>query len=197
MINDIYREKCIEDNYVYNIKVEDYHTYFVGNCGIWVHNKNCPPHMNEDGTLKPNQEYTTGENGYTYKTDSNGNIVSAHADELKFKTHSGRLKHNTNTANKLPGDDAGHIFADQFGGSPELDNLVSQRSTLNRAVKGDNKTYRAMEKSWSDAMNNGKKVTDVDIKLSYKDGSSRPSSFKVSYKIDGVKIRKHFKRRRS
>lgn len=90
MINDIYREKCIEDNYVYNIKVEDYHTYFVGNCGIWVHNKNCPPHMNEDGTLKPNQEYTTGENGYTYKTDSNGNIVSAHADELKFKTHSGR-----------------------------------------------------------------------------------------------------------
>lgn len=149
--------------------------------------------MNEDGTLKPNQEYTTGENWYTYKTDSNGNIVSAHADELKFKTHNGRLKHNPNTANKLPGDDAGHIFADQFGGSPELDNLVSQRSTLNRAVKGDNKTYRAMEKSWSDAMNNGKKVTDVDIKLSYKDGSSRPSSFKVSYKIDGVKIRKHFK----
>lgn len=119
--------------------------------------------------------------------------MSAHADELKFKTHNGRLKHNPNTANKLPGDDAGHIFADQFGGSPELDNLVSQRSTLNRAVKGDNKTYRAMEKSWSDAMNNGKKVTDVDIKLSYKDVSSRPSSFKMSYKIDGVKIRKHFK----
>lgn len=119
--------------------------------------------------------------------------MSAHADELKFKTHDGRLKHNPNTADKLSGDDAGHIFADQFGGSPELDNLVSQRSTLNRAVKGDNKTYRAMEKSWSDAMNNGKKVTDVDIKLSYKDGSSRPSSFKVSYKIDGVKIRKHFK----
>ena len=91
--------------------------------------------MNEDGILKPNQEYTTGENGYTYKTDSNGNIVSAHADELKFKTHEGRLKHNFNTPNKLPGDDAGHIFADQ----------------------------------------------------------SRPSSFKVSYKIDGVKIRKHFK----
>ena len=57
--------------------------------------------------------------------------------------------------------------------APELDNLVSQRSTLNRAVKGDDKTYRAMEKSWSDAMNNGKKVTDIDINLEHARGSSR------------------------
>ena len=42
---------------VYNFQVEDHHTYFVGECCAWVHNKNCPPHMNEDGTLKPNQEY--------------------------------------------------------------------------------------------------------------------------------------------
>ena len=69
-------------------------------------------HMNEDGTLKPNQEYKAGENGYTYKTDANGNISSAHADELKFKTHDGRLNHNSNTAGKLPGDDAGHLFAE-------------------------------------------------------------------------------------
>lgn len=54
---------------------------------------------------------------------------------MKFKTHDGRLNHNSNTAGKLPGDDAGHLFADQFGGSPDLDNLVSQRSDLNRAVK--------------------------------------------------------------
>ena len=37
---------------VYNFQVEDHHTYFVGECCAWVHNKNCPPHMNEDGTLK-------------------------------------------------------------------------------------------------------------------------------------------------
>ena len=177
---------------VYNFQVEDHHTYFVGECCAWVHNKNCPPHMNEDGTLKPNQEYKAGENGYTYKTDANGNISSAHADELKFKTHDGRLNHNSNTAGKLPGDDAGHLFADQFGGSPDLDNLVSQRSDLNRAVKNTD-NYRSMEREWSNALKNGQNVTDVDIKLSYKNGSSRPSSFTLSYKIDGALFRRIFK----
>ena len=28
---------------VYNFQVEDHHTYFVGECCAWVHNKNCPP----------------------------------------------------------------------------------------------------------------------------------------------------------
>lgn len=178
---------------VHNFQVEDFHTYFVGNLLVWVHNKTCPPHMNEDGTLKPNQEYKAGENGYTYKTDANGNISSAHADELKFKTHDGRLNHNSNTAGKLPGDDAGHLFADQFGGSPELDNLVSQKSGLNRGIKGNPKTYRNMEKQWSTALKNGQKVTDIDINLSYKNGSSRPSAFDVSYKIDGKLFNRHFK----
>lgn len=178
---------------VHNFQVEDFHTYFVGNLLSWVHNKTCPPHMNEDGTLKPNQEYKAGENGYTYKTDANGNISSAHADELKFKTHDGRLNHNSNTAGKLPGDDAGHLFADQFGGSPELDNLVSQKSGLNRGIKGNPKTYRNMEKQWSTALKNGQKVTDIDINLSYKNGSSRPSAFDVSYKIDGKLFNRHFK----
>lgn len=178
---------------VHNFQVEDFHTYFVGNLLAWVHNKTCPPHMNEDGTLKPNQEYKAEENGYTYKTDANGNISSAHADELKFKTHDGRLNHNSNTAGKLPGDDAGHLFADQFGGSPELDNLVSQKSGLNRGIKGNPKTYRNMEKQWSTALKNGQKVTDIDINLSYKNGSSRPSAFDVSYKIDGKLFNRHFK----
>jgi hypothetical protein len=90
-------------------------------------------------------------------------------------------------------DDAGHLFADQFGGSPELDNLVSQKSGLNRGIKGDSKTYRNMEKQWSTALKNGQKVTDIDINLSYKNGSSRPSAFDVSYKIDGKLFNRHFK----
>jgi len=111
--------------------------------------------------------------------------------ELKLKTHDGRLSHNPNTSGKLSGDDAGHLFADQFGGSPDLDNLVSQRSDLNRAVK-NTYNYRSMEREWSKALKSGQKVTDVDIKLTYENGSSRPSSFKVTYKIDGEYFRRTF-----
>lgn len=26
---------------VYNLEVEDFHTYYVGEHGVWVHNENC------------------------------------------------------------------------------------------------------------------------------------------------------------
>ena len=113
--------------------------------------------INEDGTLKLNQEYTSGENGYTYKTDANGNISSTHAGELKSKTHDGRLLHNSNTAGKLPNNGAGHLLADQYVGSQEQDNPVSQKSGLNRGIKGRSKNYRSMEGQWSRALKNGQK----------------------------------------
>lgn len=77
------------------------------------------------------------------------------------------------------------------GGSPDLDNVVSQRSDLNRAVKNTD-NYRSMEREWSKTLKSGKKVTDVDIKLTYENGSSRPSVFVVSYKIDDLKFIRHF-----
>ena len=89
-------------------------------------------------------------------------------------------------------DDAGHLFADQFGGSPELDNLVSQKKTCVPLE------WRLLKPAWHGfglmlALKNGQKVTDIDINLSYKNGSSRPSAFDVSYKIDGKLFNRHFK----
>ena len=57
------------------------------------------------------------------------------------------------------GDDAGHLFADQFGGSPDLDNLVSQSSGLNRALKGK-VNYRSIEREWAKALSVGR-LTDL------------------------------------
>ncbi|MBQ6251429.1 polymorphic toxin-type HINT domain-containing protein [Ruminococcus sp.] len=180
VIESIEIEKT-EPTKVYNFKVEDFHTYHVGENGILVHNADYPAHMNPDGSLKPNTEYTTGEYDYTYKTNADGYIESVHADELHMKNHEGRLHHNSNTPGKISGDHAGHLIADQFGGSPQLDNLVSQNGFLNTHE------YRAMEREWANALKNGTPVTNVDIKVNYASGSSRPTSFNVSYQIDGIR----------
>ena len=39
-----------EPTTVYNFQVEDFHTYYVGENGVWVHNLNCKLIKNDDGT---------------------------------------------------------------------------------------------------------------------------------------------------
>ena len=85
-----------------------------------------------DGKLpKPNIVYETGEHHYIYRTDELGRIDRAYAEDLQLKNHEGRLRHDGNTPDKEVGDHAGHIFGDLFGGSPELDNLISQAKDVN------------------------------------------------------------------
>ena len=132
----------------------------------------------QNGKLKPNCTYTTGEHGYIYVTNSEGLIEYARADELQLKEHEQRLPHSRNTPGKLPGDDAGHLFGDLFGGSPKLDNLVSQAREVNQ-VK-----FRDIERRWETALKNGQKVS-AEIIIDYDTGSTRPTAFTVNYSIDG------------
>lgn len=111
-----------------------------------------------------------------------GAVFEAHGN-LKLKTHDGRLKHNPKTPGKLKGDHAGHLFGDRFGGSPELDNLVSQAQKVNSSE------YKVLENKWANALKEGKPV-NVDIKINYDNGAVRPSSFEVKYIIDGVPFNK-------
>lgn len=141
--------------------------------------------FNEDGSLKPKVKYQTGEHEYIYETDENGLISHVDADSLNLKTHEGRLQHNSNTLGKEIGDDAGHLIGDRFGGSPDLDNLLSQDSHLNRGE------YKAMENTWENAISENKKVT-VSIDVEYPPGSSRPSGFDVNYTIDGELFHQYF-----
>ena len=136
-----------------------------------------------DGKLpKPNIVYETGEHHYIYRTDELGRIDRAYAEDLQLKNHEGRLRHDGNTPDKEVGDHAGHIFGDLFGGSPELDNLISQAKDVN--LKG----YRRIERDWADALKSTPpKKVEVDIKINYEGASRRPTGFEVNYKIDGKK----------
>jgi hypothetical protein len=62
-----------------------------------------------------------------------------------------------------------------------LDNLVSQTSSVNRSQ------FATLENRWANALERGQKVK-VEIKISYNGSDVRPSSFDVTYTIDGETI---------
>ena len=135
----------------------------------------------KDGKLKPNIKYSVGEHKYLYETDEFGRICNCSADELHLKKHLERLKHNPNTPGKLGGDHAGHLIADVFGGSPELDNLVSQAKDVNL------KQYREIEREWEKALKKvpPDEITDLKIEILYDGNGARPTAFKIEYCING------------
>ena len=79
---------------------------------------------------------------------------------------------------KIEGDHAGHIAGDRFGGSPELDNIVSQSQNVNLSQ------YKKIENQWAKAISEGKEVT-VNIDIKYDGDGFRPIEFNVEYTIDG------------
>ncbi|WHX87649.1 T7SS effector LXG polymorphic toxin [Bacillus paralicheniformis] len=135
-------------------------------------------HITKNGKLKPNAKYQAGEYKYVYKTDKDGRIKEFQADDLKLTERDKRLPHNSKTPGKQPGDHAGHLAADRFGGSPELDNLVSQSSNVNQSK------YKRLENKWAKAISEKKKVA-VNVKINYDGNNPRPKSFDIKYSIDG------------
>ncbi|PPG07290.1 DNA/RNA non-specific endonuclease, partial [Rathayibacter rathayi] len=140
------------------------------------------------GALLPNVRYRASApdttHNYVAETDADGLIERVIVERLHLKPAGRpRFENARNTPGKLPTDDAGHLIADVFDGSPELDNLVSQATALNR---GAGSKWRAMERDWEDALRDvpPRAVTDIEIKVLY-DGGKRPISLDVTYKIDG------------
>jgi hypothetical protein len=133
--------------------------------------------FDSSGDLKKDAVYTSGEHGdYVGVTDSQGRVIEMHVDDLHVKEHEGRLRHDPNTPDKQQGDHAGHLVGHRFGGSSELDNLVSQLSSVNLS------DFKKIENSWARAIDEGKPVS-VDIKLVYDGAGARPTRFDVNYAI--------------
>lgn len=139
--------------------------------------------FNENGKLMPNVRYKAGEFDYYYETDSRGRIDSFSTDNLQLTKRMERLPYDQKTPGKLPGDHAGHLAADRFGGSGKLDNLVSQSSSINLSQ------YKEIENQWAKAINDGKKI-QVKVDIECAKDSLRPVKFKVNYIIDGERFSK-------
>ena len=95
------------------------------------------------------------------------------------------VKHNPNTPGKLERDHAGHLIADVFGGSPELDNLVSQAKDVNL------KQYREIERELEKALKKvpPDEITDLKIEVIYDGNNVRPNAFNIKYKKNGRVIK--------
>ncbi len=144
----------------------------------------------EGDMLEPNTKFER--NGYSYETDDNGRVISAEG-KLQVKDHKGRSEMPDSRDTVAHGemkstDDRGHLIADRFNGSGELENLVPMEGKLN---KGD---YAKLEDTLAEAVNDG---ADVRLKVEpvYEDDASRPSEFRVTYSIDGEKDVVIFKNR--
>jgi hypothetical protein len=87
--------------------------------------------FDENGKLLSSVKYKAGEFGYDYETDAQGRIERFSTDDLRLTERENRLSHNRSTPGKVEGDHAGHLAGDRFGGSPDVDNLVSQSSNVN------------------------------------------------------------------
>ena len=136
--------------------------------------------FDELGKLKKNIQYKTGEFGHLGETDELGRLESMASDNLQLTEREKRLIHDGDTPGKLSGDHAGHLIADRFGGSPEIDNLISQLGSVNLSE------YKKIENEWARALSEVPPLkVEIKIKVLYEGKDIRPSSFEVSYKIDG------------
>lgn len=139
-------------------------------------------HIQRGGKLLPNISYKAGEFDYLYGTDTLGRIKSFETDNLQL-TQRDRLKHNSKTPDKVKGQDhAGHLIGDRFGGSPNLDNLVSQHKDVNLSA------YKVLENKWAEAIKSGKNVK-IQMQIEYAAGTRRPTRFVGYYWIDGKPTR--------
>ncbi len=126
---------------------------------------------------------------YAY-TNKYGQVIKVQADEIILQNDD---KENVKSSGRYCSDEAkvkgtesskydqGHIIADSLGGVSNAYNITPQEYHLNRWG-----TQRDIENEIMSAENTGKDVTDFSATVSYANTSTQtPSSYKVTYKIDG------------
>ncbi|MCD7750510.1 MAG: DNA/RNA non-specific endonuclease [Lachnospiraceae bacterium] len=140
-----------------------------------------------DKELEADTEYEI--NGYTYKTDEHGRIISARG-KLHLKDWNGRppirdTMEDIGKGDQKETDERGHLIGDQFGGSNGLENMIPQDAEINK------KDHKNFENELAKEVKAGRDVR-VTVEPHYGDDSHRPDRIEVTYYIDGEKSVKTF-----
>ncbi|SIO95900.1 hemagglutinin repeat-containing protein [Vibrio spartinae] len=123
------------------------------------------------------------ENGYSYKTDSDGRVNSVEAD-LKLDPWDRNTYQQKVSGRECrsPDDCGGHLIASMFGGPGEGINLVPMNGKLN----GSGGEWYKLETQWRNILGKGGSVK-VKVEPIYSGKSKRPDTFKVRYSANSGK----------
>lgn len=116
---------------------------------------------------------------FRYETDEHGRVVKATTTLGVVDLEHPRSEHAQRTlGGKLPGDDAGHLFARIFKGPGQKVNLVAMEGLgVNRG------TYGQLERRWRRSIEAGRTV-EVEVTLTYSDDDRRPRALTVRHRDD-------------
>ena len=138
LVENHYVELTDEPTKVYNFQVEDFHTYHVGENGVWVHNSNCKLIKNDDGTydaeLSYKEDWTPGQRA---EADAKCRSLTK-ADTKKTNVDGKRKKSKTakyRKANSIPSSqDVDHTIDLQLGGIDDATNMNGLDKSVNRSL---------------------------------------------------------------
>lgn len=130
--------------------------------------------------LKPNIKYNI--DGTEYNTDTLSRIYKVTRKNTLILSNAKRNNYAQKKIVNLYGikgyDQGGHIIGRQFGGSPNIDNLIPINKRLNIGE------MRKTEMEWRDNLNEGNEIKDIIINIEYIYTNMRPNIIKINYTVD-------------
>ena len=130
--------------------------------------------------LKPNIKYNI--DGTEYNTDTLSRIYKVTRKNTLILSNAKRNNYAQKKIVNLYGikgyDQGGHIIGRQFGGSPNIDNLIPINKRLNIGE------MRKTEMEWRDNLNEGNEIKDITINIEYIYTNMRPNIIKINYTVD-------------
>ena len=153
---------------VYNFQVEDFHTYFVGENGVWVHNSNCKLIKNDDGAydaeLSYKEDCTPGQRA---EADAKCKALSK-ADTAKTipercsTSASKKYKNEYGENSVLKTQDVDHTIDLQLGGIDDIHNMNPLDKSVNRSL-GSQIAYLIKNLDYGTVLRNFKMVDQKNL----------------------------------
>lgn len=153
---------------VYNFQVEDFHTYYVGENGVWVHNSNCKLIKNDDGTydaeLSYKEDWTPGQ---WAEAEAKCKALSK-ADTAKTIPERGNTSASKKYKNEygensvLKTQDVDHTIDLQLGGIDDIHNMNPLDKSVNRSL-GSQIAYLIKNLDYGTVLRNFKMVDQKNL----------------------------------